>query len=104
MIWSETPTNPMLNVCDIDRLSLIAQENNLLLVVDNTFATPYLQKPLDLGADIVMHSLTKYIAGHSDVVMEAWFVKMMLAEKLAFIQNSCGAVRAQWILFSFKRY
>ena len=72
MIWSETPTNPMLNVCDIDRLSLIAQENNLLLVVDNTFATPYLQKPLDLGADIVMHSLTKYIAGHSDVVMGAF--------------------------------
>ena len=93
MIWSETPTNPMLNVCDIDRLSLIAQENNLLLVVDNTFATPYLQKPLDLGADIVMHSLTKYIAGHSDVVMGALVCKDdVLAEKLAFIQNSCGAV------------
>ena len=93
MIWSETPTNPMLNVCDIDSLSLIAQENNLLLVVDNTFATPYLQKPLDLGADIVMHSLTKYIAGHSDVVMGALVCKDdVLAEKLAFIQNSCGAV------------
>mgnify|MGYP001181346214 CR=1 FL=1 len=93
MIWSETPTNPMLNVCDIDRLSLIAQENNLLLVVDNTFATPYLQKPLDLGADIVMHSLTRYIAGHSDVVMGALVCKDdVLAEKLAFIQNSCGAV------------
>tara|TARA_B100000900_G_scaffold140198_1_gene118799 strand:+ start:1018 stop:2163 length:1146 start_codon:yes stop_codon:yes gene_type:complete len=93
MIWSETPTNPMLNVCDIDCLSLIAKENNLLLVVDNTFATPYLQKPLDLGADIVMHSLTKYIAGHSDVVMGALVCKDdELAEKLAFIQNSCGAV------------
>ena len=93
MIWSETPTNPMLNVCDIDSLSLIAQEHNLLLVVDNTFATPYLQKPLDLGADIVMHSLTKYIAGHSDVVMGALVCKDdVLAEKLAFIQNSCGAV------------
>ncbi len=93
MIWSETPTNPMLNVCDIDRLSLIAKENNLLFVVDNTFATPYLQKPLDLGADIVMHSLTKYIAGHSDVVMGALVCKdEVLAEKLAFIQNSCGAV------------
>ena len=93
MIWSETPTNPMLNVCDIERLSMIAKENNLLLVVDNTFATPYLQTPLDLGADIVMHSLTKYIAGHSDVVMGALVCNDdALAEKLAFIQNSCGAV------------
>ena len=93
MIWSETPTNPMLNVCDIKGLSVIAKENNLLLIVDNTFATPYLQTPLDLGADIVMHSLTKYIAGHSDVVMGALVCKDdVLAEKLAFIQNSCGAV------------
>ena len=93
MIWSETPTNPMLNVSDIECLSKVARQNNLILVVDNTFATPYLQKPLDLGADIVMHSLTKYIAGHSDVVMGALVCKDdLLSEKLAFIQNSCGAV------------
>ena len=93
MIWAETPTNPMLNIIDIQALSNISKENNLILVVDNTFATPYLQTPLDLGADIVMHSLTKYMGGHSDVVMGAAICNdEKLAEKLYFLQNSCGAV------------
>ena len=93
MIWTETPTNPMLNVIDIKGLAKISNANNLLLVVDNTFATPYLQKPLDLGADIVMHSLTKYMGGHSDVVMGAAICKdEKIAEQLYFLQNSCGAV------------
>ena len=93
MIWAETPTNPMLNVVDIEGLSIISKKHNLILVVDNTFATPYLQKPLDLGADIVMHSLTKYMGGHSDVVMGAAICNdEFLAERLSFIQNSCGSV------------
>ena len=93
MIWVETPTNPMLNIINIKALALLAKKNNLLLVVDNTFATPYLQKPLDLGANIVMHSATKYIGGHSDVVMGALICKdEKLAEKLYFLQNSCGAI------------
>ena len=93
MLWAETPTNPMLNIIDITSLSEISKNHNLTFVVDNTFATPYLQRPLDLGADIVMHSLTKYMAGHSDVVMGAAICKDdALAEKLYFIQNSCGAV------------
>ena len=93
MIWAETPTNPMLNISDIESLSKISKKYNLLFVVDNTFATPYLQKPLDLGADIVMHSLTKYMGGHSDVVMGAIVCENdLLAEKLYFIQNSCGAI------------
>ncbi|MCB0696488.1 MAG: cystathionine gamma-synthase [Chitinophagaceae bacterium] len=93
MIWSETPTNPMLNIVDIAGCAAIAKKNNLLLVVDNTFATPYLQNPLDLGADIVLHSATKYLGGHSDVVLGALIVNDdNLQERLAFIQNSCGAV------------
>ena len=93
MLWAETPTNPMLNIIDITSLAKISKKNSLTFVVDNTFATPYLQRPLDLGADIVMHSLTKYMAGHSDVVMGAAICKDdTLAEKLSFIQNSCGAV------------
>jgi len=93
MLWAETPTNPMLNIIDITALSEISKQYNLTFVVDNTFATPYLQRPLDLGADIVMHSLTKYMAGHSDVVMGAVICKdETLAEKMYFIQNSCGAV------------
>lgn len=93
MIWAETPTNPMLNIIDITMLSSLSKKHNLILVVDNTFATPYLQRPLDLGADIVMHSLTKYMAGHSDVVMGAVICNNnSLAERLYFIQNSCGAV------------
>ena len=91
MLWVETPTNPLLNIIDIKGAAAIAKKHNLTLVVDNTFATPYLQTPLDLGADIVMHSLTKYMGGHSDVVMGALIVKDdELHEKLAFIQNSSG--------------
>ncbi|MDG2138657.1 MAG: cystathionine gamma-synthase [Flavobacteriales bacterium] len=93
MIWAETPTNPMLNIINIKELSKISSKNNLIFVVDNTFATPYLQRPLDLGADIVMHSLTKYMGGHSDVVMGAAICKDdKLAEQLYFLQNSCGGV------------
>ena len=93
LIWIETPTNPMLNVIDIEAASKIARSNNILLAVDNTFATPYLQRPLDLGADIVMHSATKYLGGHSDVVMGALVVKNdELADRLYFLQNSSGAV------------
>jgi cystathionine beta-lyase len=93
MIWIETPTNPMLNIIDIAAVAAIAKEKNILLAVDNTFASPYLQNPLDLGADIVVHSATKYLGGHSDVVHGAVIVKdEALAQQLYFIQNSCGAV------------
>ncbi|WP_115460928.1 cystathionine gamma-synthase [Winogradskyella aurantiaca] len=93
LIWVETPTNPMMNVIDIEATARIAKKHEVLLAVDNTFATPYLQQPLDLGADIVMHSATKYIGGHSDLVMGALAVKDdALAEKLYFIQNASGAV------------
>jgi len=93
LIWVETPTNPMLNIIDIEAVSKVAKKNNIILAVDNTFATPYLQQPLDLGADIVMHSATKYLGGHSDVVMGALIVKdKKLADKLYFIQNASGAV------------
>ena len=93
MIWVETPTNPMMNLIDINSISGICKKNKILLAVDNTFATPYLQKPLDLGADIVMHSATKYLAGHSDVILGALVVKdNSLAEKLYFLQNSSGAI------------
>lgn len=93
LIWVETPTNPMMNIIDIETVSKIAKKHQVLFAVDNTFATPYLQNPLDLGADIVMHSATKYLGGHSDVVMGALIVNdKELADKLYFIQNSCGAV------------
>ena len=93
LIWVETPTNPMLNIIDLKAVSKIAKKYEVLLAADNTFATPYLQKPLDLGADIVMHSATKYLGGHSDVVMGALVVKEKeLADKLYFIQNASGAV------------
>ncbi|GMN06754.1 cystathionine gamma-synthase [Croceitalea sp. MTPC5] len=93
LIWVETPTNPMMNVIDIKAVSALSKKHNLLLAVDNTFATPYLQRPLDLGADIVMHSATKYLGGHSDVVVGALVVKdKELADKLYFIQNASGAV------------
>lgn len=92
LIWAETPTNPLLRIIDIAGLARIAKRQGCLLGVDNTFASPYLQNPLDLGADIVMHSVTKYLGGHSDVVMGALVVKDdALAERLAFIQNSSGA-------------
>lgn len=93
MIWAETPTNPMLNIIDINNLSILSKKNKLLLVIDNTFATPYLQRPLEMGADIVMHSLTKYMGGHSDVVMGAAICNNDdIAQKLYHVQNSCGAV------------
>ncbi|HNQ27564.1 MAG TPA: cystathionine gamma-synthase [Aquaticitalea sp.] len=93
LIWVETPTNPMMNIIDIKAVSRVAKKHNLLLAVDNTFATPYLQRPIDLGADIVMHSATKYLGGHSDVVMGALVVNdKSLAERLYFIQNASGAV------------
>lgn len=93
LIWVETPTNPMMNIVDIKAVSQIAKQHKILLAVDNTFASPYLQQPLDLGADIVMHSATKYIGGHSDVVLGALIVKDDdLAERLYFIQNASGAV------------
>tara|TARA_Y200000002_G_scaffold100262_1_gene81259 strand:- start:447 stop:1586 length:1140 start_codon:yes stop_codon:yes gene_type:complete len=93
VIWAETPTNPMINVFDIEALSIISKAKNLLLVVDNTFASPYLQNPITLGADIVMHSATKYLAGHSDVVLGALMLNDdQIAEKLYFIQNASGAV------------
>ncbi|MDH5474303.1 MAG: cystathionine gamma-synthase [Cyclobacteriaceae bacterium] len=92
LIWAETPTNPMMNIIDIEGVSKIAKANNIIFGVDNTFATPYLQQPIALGADIVMHSVTKYLGGHSDVVMGALVVNNAeLADQLAFIQNSCGA-------------
>ena len=93
LIWTETPTNPMLNIIDIAALSSIAKKHNILLAVDNTFATPYLQRPIDLGADIVMHSATKYLGGHSDVVLGAIMLNdKELADKLYFIQNASGAI------------
>ena len=93
VIWAETPTNPMINIFDIEALSIISKAKNLILVVDNTFASPYLQNPINLGADIVMHSATKYLAGHSDVVLGALMLNDdEIAEKLYFIQNASGAV------------
>ncbi len=93
LIWVETPTNPMMNIIDIEAVAKLAKQHHVLLAVDNTFATPYLQLPLDLGADIVMHSATKYLGGHSDVVVGALVVRdKELADKLYFIQNASGAV------------
>ncbi len=93
LLWIETPTNPMMNIIDIEACSKIAKKHKILLAVDNTFATPYLQQPLDMGADIVMHSATKYLGGHSDVVMGALVVKdEKLAEQLYFIQKASGAI------------
>jgi cystathionine gamma-lyase len=93
LIWTETPTNPMMTITDIESVAAIAKMTNLLLCVDNTFASPYLQNPLDLGADIVLHSATKYIGGHSDAVHGCLMMNdEKLYEKLKFIQNSCGAV------------
>ena len=93
LLWIETPTNPMLKVVDIRKLAEIARAKGVLVAVDNTFASPYLQNPLDLGADIVLHSATKYLGGHSDVVMGAVIVKDdQLAENLYFLQNAVGAV------------
>ncbi len=93
MIWIETPTNPLLNVIDIEACGAIAKKHSLILVCDNTFASPYLQNPMDLGANIVLHSATKYLGGHSDVVHGALVMNDAgMEERLRFIQNSCGAV------------
>ena len=93
LVWVETPTNPMLNIIDIKKASAFAKKHHCTLGIDNTFASPYLQNPLDIGADIVMHSATKYLGGHSDVIMGALVVNDdELAEQLYFIQNSSGAV------------
>ena len=93
LLWIETPTNPMLGIIDIQAICRLAKEKNILVCVDNTFASPYLQNPLDLGADIVMHSCTKYLGGHSDVVMGAVIVRdKMLSDKLYFLQNAIGAI------------
>lgn len=93
LIWVETPTNPMMNLVDIAAVAQLAKKNNLRLAVDNTFASPYLQQPLNFGADIVMHSATKYLAGHSDVVLGSLVVNDDdLHQRLAFIQNASGAV------------
>lgn len=93
LIWLETPTNPLMNITDIAAVAAIAKQHNILLCVDNTFASPYLQNPLDLGADIVMHSSTKYLGGHSDVIQGALMMNdAQLREQLFFIQKSCGAV------------
>ena len=93
LIWVETPTNPTMQVVDIGAIVAIAKKNNILVAVDNTFASPYIQQPLTLGADIVMHSATKYLGGHSDLILGSLVVNdTNLAERLAFIQNASGAV------------
>jgi cystathionine beta-lyase len=93
LIWVETPTNPMMNVVDIEAMHKLVADQDILLAVDNTFASPYLQQPLTMGADIVMHSATKYLGGHSDVILGALVVRdAALAERLSFIQNASGAV------------
>jgi cystathionine beta-lyase len=93
LFWLETPTNPLMNIIDIKACTDIAKKRNITVAVDNTFASPYLQNPLDLGADIVMHSVTKYLGGHSDVIMGALILNdEKLFQELSFIQNSCGAV------------
>ena len=100
VVWVETPTNPLLSVVDVERLAAAAHERDALVVVDNTFATPYLQRPLELGADVVVHSTTKYLGGHSDVV--GGFVTCAdpeLAERLAFVQNAAGAVPSPFDCF-----
>jgi len=95
LIWIETPTNPMMNIIDIEAAAKVSKQHNIILAVDNTFATPYLQNPLDLGADIVMHSVTKYLGGHSDVVMGALICNDdKIAKEMYRIQNSSGAVTA----------
>lgn len=93
LIWIETPSNPLLHILDIEAIGALAATKKILFAVDNTFATPYLQNPLDLNADIVMHSATKYLGGHSDVLLGALIVRdKHLADQLYFIQNACGAV------------
>lgn len=93
LVWTESPTNPLMRICDIAAISALTKKHGILMAVDNTFASPYLQNPLDLGADIVMHSATKYLGGHSDVIQGCLVMNdPELREKLYFIQKSCGAV------------
>ncbi len=92
MVWAETPSNPMLKVLDLEALAALAHEHGALLVADNTFATPYLQRPAELGADLVVHSTTKYLGGHSDVVGGAVCTDAAMSRELAFLQNAVGAV------------
>ena len=93
LVWLETPTNPLMNITDIAAVATLTKPKNILLAVDNTFASPYLQNPIDLGADIVMHSVTKYLGGHSDVIQGSLMMNSPeLRDKLYFIQKSCGAV------------
>src|SRR4029077_4146270 len=101
MIWAETPTNPMLKVVDLARLGTFARERGLLLVVDNTFCSPMLQRPLEYGATIVMHSATKYLNGHSDMVGGVAIVgdDTGIAEKMTFLQNAVGAVQGPFDSF-----
>lgn len=101
MVWIETPTNPLLKLVDIERISAIARTRGLLVVVDNTFASPILQRPLELGAHIVMHSATKYLNGHSDIVGGMVVVgdDVELAEKLAFLQNAVGGIQGPFDSF-----
>jgi cystathionine gamma-lyase len=100
LVWIETPTNPMLKIVDIEKTAAIARRRGLMVGCDNTFASPYCQRPLDLGADIVMHSATKYIAGHSDVVGGLLVVKdKALADQLQFLQNSVGGIQGPFDSF-----
>jgi cystathionine beta-lyase/cystathionine gamma-synthase len=93
LVWLETPTNPLMNITDISAVAAITKSKDILLAVDNTFASPYLQNPVDLGADIIMHSVTKYLGGHSDVIQGCLMMNSPeLKDKLYFIQKSCGAV------------
>lgn len=93
LLWIETPTNPLMNITDIEAMAALSKKHNIILCVDNTFASPYLQNPLQLGADIVMHSATKYLGGHSDVIQGALMMNDdSLRDQLYFIQKSCGAV------------
>ena len=104
MIWIETPTNPLLKLTDIAAVSALAKEHDILVLCDNTFASPYCQRPLELGADLVLHSATKYLGGHSDVVGGILITKSdELAEKLAFLQNSVGAVQGPFDSFMLLR-
>lgn len=104
LIWIETPTNPLMNIIDIEGVAKIAKKHNITLAVDNTFASPYLQNPLDLGADVVMHSATKYLGGHSDVVMGVLITNREdLAQEFGFLQNAVGAVPAPMDCFLMLR-
>lgn len=105
MVWIETPTNPLLKLVDIEAISAIAKKHGIIVVADNTFASPYCQRPIDLGADIVMHSATKYLGGHSDVVGGLLVVgnRPDLAEKIGFLQNGSGGVQGPFDSFMILR-